>query len=204
MIGEAKYKEILDSGLILDHYFLLCQIKTGQKLVASRRILGFTNLLTKKGYLDDGKLTQKALDFIQIYEAPSIIKKGILSRNHLPIGDWVAEVHKKCQDKLVELTGKKQIVGRVTAKGKGFPFLCNSIDLGKALASCISAYKLTDYKKIENTLLLYIERCNRQKDWFPILQYYIIKNGNSPMVTEMEGNDESMDDQDFKSSQKFV
>lgn len=75
MIGEAKYKEILDSGLILDHYFLLCQIKTGQKLVASRRILGFTNLLTKKGYLDDGKLTQKALDFIQIYEAPSIIKK---------------------------------------------------------------------------------------------------------------------------------
>jgi hypothetical protein len=80
--------------------------------------------------------------------------------------------------------------------------LCNAVDMGKVLSTCISNYKLNDYNKIEKVLLRHIENCNDSGQWFPLMRYFILKNGMSDMVTAME-NDETTGT-DFKSSQKFV
>ena len=190
MINDQKYNEVLENGLILDHFHVLCSIRDGTTLPDNRRIKGFINLLNKKGYLDDMKITEKAITFLEnagkepIENEPPLKVELIKNPNTpLKITDWVAKLHIKCQDKLFELTG-------------------NVIDLGKVLSSCISSYKLTDNDKIEKTIISYIERCAKTNKWLPILRYYILKNGMSSLVTDME-NDEP-DDSSYKSSQKFI
>lgn len=209
MINDQKYNEVLENGLILDHFHVLCSIRDGTTLPDNRRIKGFINLLNKKGYLDDMKITEKAITFLEnagkepIENEPPLKVELIKNPNTpLKITDWVAKLHIKCQDKLFELTGKKQQVGKVDKLDKGYPFLPNVIDLGKVLSSCISSYKLTDNDKIEKTIISYIERCAKTNKWLPILRYYILKNGMSSLVTDME-NDEP-DDSSYKSSQKFI
>jgi hypothetical protein len=78
MINDEKYKEILDNGLILDHYQILCNIRDGIQLVDNKRIQGFVNLLVKKGYIEDNKITDKAIELLAIYneEEKIVVKKG--------------------------------------------------------------------------------------------------------------------------------
>ncbi len=213
MINDKKYKEVLDSGLILDHYHVLCSIRDGTSLLENRRVQGFINLLTKKGYLDDMKLTEKGSKFIGEVEEKIITpsepvvevaapKVELLKPPTNKLGDWVADLHTHCQDKLMELTGKKQQIGRVDKADKGYPFLPNVVDLGRVITACVNSYKLKDLPKVEKTIMSYIGKCSKTNKWLPILRYYILKNGMSQMVTDMENDD--TDEPDYKSSQKFV
>lgn len=199
MIDEEKYKEILDNGLLLDHYFVLCNIKNGVKMTSSPRIKGFVNLLHKKGYLTDGELTEKAVDLIQNC---SFFEPTPVDERKVDLGTWASQLHKKCENKMVSLTGKRQIRDKID--GTPYSFLPNPIDLSKVLMKVVTLYKLKDLDKIEKTIMSFIEERSRSGKWFPTLQYYIMKNNKSSMVTDMESLEESTEADQFKSTQKFV
>lgn len=192
MIDKEKYKEILEKGLILDHYFLLCTLKKNEEVVKTKRIQGFINLLSKKGYLtEDLKLTEKAED-IMITGVPktTLIKHGCLVRKQIDLGDWGKEIHKKCQEKLVELTGKSQVTSKIDKEKKGYAFLCNAVDLSNSLSKMILKYSVKDFELIEKTMLRHIEVCNDTGNWFPLMHYYVLKNGTSQLYTDMTSNEE--------------
>lgn len=195
MIPDEKYKSLLDNGLILDHYFLLCNIKNDIKPVDSKRIQGFFNLLTKKGYIEDDKLTEKGLKLVETGK-----------EEKFDYGEWVLKLYADIQDKLVELTGKKQVMSQVKLGTKSYPFLENVKTLNDKLTKVISTYKLRDYEVIEKAIMKYIQECNDSDHWFPQLHYWILKDGGSRMITAIENakDEEEEEKQDDSGTQKFL
>lgn len=200
MIDVEKYKTILDEGLLLDHYVLLCDIRDGRPVLRNKRVQGFINLMHKKGYIDEGTLTDKAFRILGGTPEPKVVVfqegKEIVEEKKidpkLSYYDWVVQLHRKCESKLVERTGKRQVRDRID--GKPYSFLPNPTDLGKVILRAIESYKLKDLQKIEDTILKYVDRCAKVNKWFPILGYYIMKNSMSTMVTDMDSDDEESGD----------
>lgn len=192
MITNEKYNEVLNSGLSLDHYFVLECISNGTELVKNKRIQGFINLLNKKGYLEDDKLTKKAQNLLGRIRI--LIKTGDIS-------SFAKQLHAKCKTKLESLTGKSQVVD--TINKKPYSFLPNSVDLERSLIRFVREYKVNDFDKIEKAIMSYIERCNDARSWFPVLQYYIIKNNQSALMTDID-SDNIQETSNFKSSQKLL
>lgn len=203
MIGSQKYKEVLDSGLMLDHYFLLCSIKNGEKVPNTKRVQGFLNLLIKKDYVKDDAITEKGLNLVENCEfATQILVKD---KGNIDLGSWASNLHALCQDKLVKLTGSKQVMAKMeNGKKGGYPFLCNATDMTKALGKIIILYKLTDYDKIQKTVLNFIDRCYNTSHWFPLMQYYIIKENKSLLVTDLDADEQDLESSGFVSTQKLV
>jgi len=209
MIQDEKYKEVLEGGLLLDHYFLLCQVKNGKKLINNKRIDGFINLLIKKGYLNfDNTLTEKGLTLVEDCGVNTIVVSVTEEttaeprKTEIDFEIWALALHKKCQDKLYDLTKQRQV--RAKIEKKSYSFIPNATDLKKVLAKTIILYKLKDYDKIESTILWYIKDSVTNNDFFPLLQYYILKNGQSAMVTDMQSNVNTGPDAGFKSNQKLI
>lgn len=204
MIEDKDYKEILEQGLLLDHYFLLCNLKHGRKLVNTKRIQGFINLLTKKDFIREGVLTEKGLDLVEncVFSEKIIVPTAEESKKETDFGTWAAELHKKCQDKMFELVRQRQV--KAKWEKRTYNFLCNVTDFAKVLKKAMDLYKLKDYERIEKAILGHIIKRNNENHWFPLMQYYIMKNGASQMVTDIENGVETIEDQDFKSSQKFI
>lgn len=198
MIEIEKYRMILDQGLLLDHYALLLSVRNGGELVKSRRMQGFINLMHKKGYIEDGVLTEKANALLAgepkkeefpIVSTPlASMANTIQSKveKKFDYAGWVIKLHEKCEEKIEKATGKKQVRDKID--GKPYAFLPNITDLGKTLLKVIQTYKLKDFNRIESTVLNYISSCAKLGKWFPILQYYIMKNGLSAMVTDMDSD----------------
>lgn len=208
-LDDRTYVEILESGLLLDHYFLLCNIKNGRALVNTKRIKGFVNLLTKKGYIENDELTEKGFDLVQNCGFAEVISVPTQEEKQVQVdfGTWVAELHKKLVDKIYSLTSSRQVRTRIPGEKKMYSFLCGSTDLGKVLAKVIKLYGIKDYPKIESTLLRHVDNCARANDWFPLMQYYIGKTKSgvflSDLVTDMD-NDENIAETGFKSNQKLI
>lgn len=190
MIDATKYQEVLDTGLTLDHYHILAILREGGGLPDNKRVQGFINLLSKKGYIEEGALTEKAFELIESYvvtvtdcttTAPEVSKEG-----KVDFGKWVKQLHEKCQEKLKVLTGSSQVRSKVNAKDRGYPFLCNVVDLGKVLYKVISMYKLKDLDAIERCILGHIENCHAGRNYFPLVRYYVMKDGMSNLVTDLE------------------
>lgn len=198
MIKNEEYDSLLKAGLILDHYYILCNIKNGIKPLENKRIQGFINLLTKKGYIEDDKITEAGLLLVENCEIPVEAKGEIRT-----FATWTTDLHAKLQQKLKELTGATQMRAQID-KGKYYSWLPNAIDLGKVLQRVITAYKLKDYDKIEQCLLKYVEDCKAKNAWFPILQYYIMKDGTSRLVTDLESETDEAVTGEYKSPQKFI
>lgn len=100
--------------------------------------------------------------------------------------DYYSNLHKKLQDKLFELTGKKQKM----LMGKYY-FLCGKEDLRYKLEGVIKKYKLEDKNKIEDILVKYVERCHKAGwDKVHLIEYYISKYNTSKLVTDYENYEE--------------
>lgn len=189
MIKIDKYNEILDAGLLLDHFILLCNMRDCEPMSTNKRMEGFRNLLCKRGYIYNDELTDKAFRLIgdniveEVITTSSSTTSTSTMLDTFDYGKWVLELHKKCREKLIEHTGKGQV--RDFIASKQYPFLPNSTDLGHTILRTVKAYKLSDFDKIEKTILRYIDSCAKAKNWFPILGYYIMKNGVSTLVTDM-------------------
>jgi hypothetical protein len=205
MLNIEKYEKLLGSGLGLDHYYILVLLYNHHPLPQHKRVEGFINLLAKKGYIAEGILTAEALDLVQdeIFNVTLVsptTTTTTLAASQLEYNDWVAELHLKLQEKLVELTGKKQVRDKIKG-GSSFSFLCNQLDLGKNLRKVVQLYKLKDSDRplIEKTLFHHMESCNKAQSWFPLVYYYIFKDGKSQLVTDMEGALEVSEDHNFNS-----
>lgn len=216
MISTEKYKELMNNGLMLDHYLVLSFIKAEKTLPDLKRIQGFKNLLVLKGFLtEDSIITEKGNKLLKTIEPEPVVvvattttttmspdyveRKFVIPQNS--IAAFAEKLHEKCQNKILELTGKKQV--RPEIDKKTYSFLPNSYDFGKVLTKAILMYKIKDYTKVEKAILRYIEKCHSENNWFPLMQYFILKNNTSPMVTFM---DEEHDDfsKEKGSNQNFV
>lgn len=203
MISLEQYKKVLDNGLLLDHYMVLCNLRDGTEMPRSKRIQGFINLLNKKGYIEDGALTEKAFEVIDIY--PSIkVKEEEIETPKFDFGGWAKELHAKCKTKIFELTGKHQVMAKIQKTDKkGYRFIDGVDDFASRLFTCIQKYKLKDMDAIEKAILNHIDTCHSSNNWFPLLKYYISKQGEgSPLVTDIENGIEATIES--KSTQKFV
>jgi hypothetical protein len=191
MISTEKYEKLLTNGLSLDHYHVLSCIYRGDKLPNLKRIKGFFNYLTMKGYLLEGILTEQAIDLVQdeVYLSSTTTTTTVVEGN-FNYNDWVLALHGKIQNKIMDLTGKIQVRDKI--QGKSYSFLCNSTDLGKNLQKVIKLYKLDSrhIDSIESALLKHVEDCNRARNWFPVIYYYIFKDGKSQLVTDLDNIEE--------------
>lgn len=198
MIDVEKYKVILNEGLLLDHYMVLCDIRDGKPILSNKRVQGFINLLHKKGYIEEGILTEKAGRILGgIPESKSMIMEEVqkaskISKEKMSFFDWVVQLHGKCEAKLIDKIGRRQVRPRID--GKPYSFLPNPTDLGKVIWRAVETYKLKDLEKVEITILKYMDKCAKANNWFPILGYYIMKNSMSPMVTDMESDEDETTD----------
>jgi hypothetical protein len=185
-----KYEKLLNEGLCLDHYYILVMLYNNQKLPTHKRIQGFANVLIKRGYLLEGNvLSDKALELIHediLTDVTfSTTTTTTVNPKTLDFNDWVFDLHGRLQGKLVELTGKKQVRGRING-GNPQSFLCNPQDLGSNLKKIIAKYKIDDREAIEKALIAHIEGCFKANNWFPLIYYYIFKDGASKLVTDLE------------------
>jgi hypothetical protein len=205
MIDVEKYKRILDEGLLLDHYMLLCNIKDGKELLKSKRIQGFINLMCKKGYIEDGILTDKAMILVGSelveekkplrFEAPKQLEEEeVQDSKKVNFAYWTIALHRKCEDRILKATGKRQM--RPKVEGVAYSYLPNPTDLGRVIMRAIGAYKLKDLEKIEKAILAYVDRCIKADRWTPLLGYYIMKKDMSTMVTDMDNLEEEDSDKD--------
>jgi len=199
MIEMEKYEEVLSSGLLLDHYFLLCRLKNKKTILSTKRVKGFINLLNKKGYLDGEDLTEKAIDLIQ--NCGDDLEEKVENETR-SISEFSTSLYSDCQNLLFELVGKKQMIAKMAGQRKGYSFLPNEVDFNKRLQKVIRLYKLEDLDKIKKTILNHIKKCNEEGHWFPIMHYYIIKDSYSQLVTDYNNDDEEITN--VVSSQKFV
>jgi hypothetical protein len=76
---------------------------------------------------------------------------------------------------------------RKEIKGTMYSLLPNVKDFSQKLRQCIKKYKITDFDKMEKCLIKHIETLD-----FPILNYYILKDGVSKLVTDMENYEEEV------------
>lgn len=205
MIDVKQYERILDAGLLLDHYFLLCDVQNGRQLLNRKRVQGFHNLLCKKGYIEDGVLTDLALKLLDcdvlVGARPSVrfVEEEEVEEDNFDYAEWVINLHRKCVACIMKATGKRQ--ARPVIEGVTYSFLPNATDLGSSILRAIKKYNLKDYDKIEKCILKFVNKCAKSGKWYPLLNYYIIKEQKgkatiSKMATDMDGleDEDEVDD----------
>lgn len=210
-MNTEKYREILNSGLMLDHYLILCKISSNREIPYTDRVRGFLNLLVKKGYIDnDHGLTEKGIDFVQdcdfAEEATSTIEITTESTTTVQttkeeLKSKLEDIYNKCKERVKFHTGRYQVRARIDSKY--YSFFPNITDFMKVANKVVTLYKVRDLELMEKTLIAYIDRCASANNWLPLFNYYIFKNGTSTLVTDME-NPDSSGGESFKSSQKFI
>ncbi len=186
-LAQEHFLQLLKQNISLNHLYLLEMAYENIDLVNgdvkySAIIQGLQrkNLLSKEGKItEEGKALYNSL----FLEAVNVkITKLAVDR------EGIGNLHKKLEDKLLSLKGKKQM--RVDVLGTKYSFLPNERDLIDRLVGVISKYKLSDFERIEKTLLSYIENCYKRNSWTPLLAYYIEKNNQSRMVTDYNNLEE--------------
>lgn len=139
----------------------------------------FSNLdykeLKEQGLVDfECKITKKGEEILN-----KCLKEDEKVSNKI---DKYQELHKKLQNKLIELTGSKQ-----KTLNKKYSFLCNSQDLAFKLSKVIKKYKLNDWNKIESLLLQHIYNSYKANwEYVLLIEYYIEKNNSSKLATDYE------------------
>lgn len=210
-IDDKIFEEVLKSGLSLDHYYILYKMKKQEKIeVFPDLIKGMINILEKRGYCIKDRITEKGIELVgndEVAASEKISKKADLKSEDF--SKWCKSLHGKCQQKLYDLTTLRQMRVKIPGSSKAYSFLPGDIDLEKILAKVFALYKLSDREKVENTILSYIENCAKSNNWFPLLQYYIIRfdpsrTATSKLVADMTGESDEKRDNNSPSSQKFV
>lgn len=181
-----KFQNLLEKGWSLDHIFILENIASLADNNGFPRGAALLQTLFRKGMVSESytitELGKQLLEYANNEEIVEIVKT-----TKPKIAEGIESLHKKLEDRIVALTGKKQI--RVNVLGKTYPFLCNEQDLEARIRKVMIKYKLTDFQKIEDCLLGYIESCHKRKSYSPLIIYYIVKTRDgvetSQMVTDI-------------------
>lgn len=177
-----KFQNLLEKGWSLDHIFVL----ENGPCSDYPRMAAICQKLFRKGVVDEmGCITKEGKELLEYAHNESIVE--IVKTAKPKIAEGIESLHKKLEDRILALTGKKQM--RVLVIGKTYPFLCGKEELEARVKKVMIKYKLTDFQKIEDCLLGYIESCYKRKNWAPLLHYYVskIRDGveTSQMVTDI-------------------
>ena len=156
------------------------------------KVSGWKVLLEKNGFISDGTLTQKADVYISEYN--SLINKEV--KDSFSVDNWCKEVHVKLKELLLKLTGKEQV--RAAIRDKSYSFLCNEKDFTKRMKDFLKKYDVKDFVKLEKVMYMYVNSCHKQKSWFPLMEYYIIKDGYSKLATDYDSFIELVEEEDEK------
>ena len=158
----TNIKFLFASGLDFNHLFVLQNLNN---LPEINKVIGWYELLKKRDYItEDGILTQKSQQLISLFlkKDENFIKSEIKEESKLTFSQWVAELHTKLQNKILELTGSKQVNLIFDGKPTKHPYFCSVVDLEGKLKKFISRYKMEDLKRIEHLLLKHCEVRNQK------------------------------------------
>ncbi len=187
-----EYKALYKEGLRLDDLFLLLLIERGKGQDTGEILLGALGKLRIKGLATETwQLTHRGTEVIDRHLRlhPARVVKPRIPEGMLVTEFSAKAVHEKLVAKMIALTGKKQKM----IQGK-YAFLCNETDLALRVKQVAIRYKVFDWGNIEKTLLQHIERSHKANwDKVMLMEYYILKNGVSKMITDLENDDEFPD-----------
>jgi hypothetical protein len=174
---KEQLEWILDKGIDCNQMTLLLLYPD---LPEHIKVSGWKVLLEKNGFIADNTLTQKADVYISEYS--SLIEKGV--KDSFSVDNWCKEIHTNIKTLLVTLTGKEQV--RASIRDKSYSFLCNEKDFTKRMKDFLKKYNIKDFVKLEKVIYMYVRSCHKQKSWFPLMEYYIIKDGYSKLATDYD------------------
>lgn len=178
-----KYKELLAAKYSLDVLWGLKFLKDGEEIpenikqgIKRKEWIDENNIITPLGEGMLGYLEGNG----EAPPEPSVNKEEL----------FTLTLRKKLQDRLFELTKKKQIMGF-----GGKYFMPTEPELRKALNDFVKyGYReLYNEEKIEKVLLIHIRNCFKKKSYSPAIQYYIIKDKvKSEMASALENFEEGI------------
>lgn len=158
-----------------------------------------TDLLTKGYIYPDLSITIKTrgiLAEIAIKEPKSVSSKIDNS------GLNAILIFTQLQHKLLELTGNKQKTDKI--QGKSYSFLPNLVDFQERLIKVCKKYKITEEEKILKVLISYICQCHKQNNWFPTMEYYLLKDGKSRFYTDYDNFEDKQEEIEVKIEPKDI
>lgn len=188
-----KEEFLFASGLDFNHLYVLQNINN---LPEVNRLTGYYNVLVGKGYIDSGVLSDKGQEIVSLFmqKEEDFIKNEINNQiseevkeiqKPLSFSQWAADLYKKLQDKLQDVTGNKNPNLVFEGKPTKYPYLCSVLDLEGKLKKFIGKYTMTDLERIEKLLLKHCEIRNQK------IMRYIIKEGNE------KGSDMALDYENY-------
>lgn len=180
MLDKSLIKKLLDNNIEILTYIILKDVESEKNdYVVDPDFQDYIKLLVKDDLLSsNSKLTVKSKELLAALTVPD--NKYV---------DFYEFLHKRLVERLIKLTGKKQI----KLQGK-YSFMPNVKDLTLKLQKVIKKYNIEDYQKIEKVLLKYIDLCYRANfDKVMLIEYYIMKDNSSKFATDYEDFDENED-----------
>lgn len=181
-----QFNWVLKKGLDINQMICLLLLSQGESFENPHiKVVGWLNILEKNQLILNKKLTEKGDIYIAEYLTIPSIEPPETSFN---LEVWVSQLHEKLKGKLKELTGASQ--KRAKIRTQSYSFLCNEKDLLTKIKSFLKTYKTNNYTKIEKTLLNHINICHKSDSWFPLIEYYIMKDGTSKLATDMDSIEE--------------
>lgn len=180
-ISTEELKEIYAAGLNLMGLYVLQAIHKGQDLSGVKgEIEGIRGMLELKGYIQEGIISEQGMTLLgKLTEKAAVPVSG-----HFDV--IVRDIHESLQVRLMKLTGKPQ--KRIQGK---YSFLCNQVDLGRKLQLLSARYGKQDWTKVKAALLNHVERSHKAGwDRVYLIEYYIMKEGSSKLITDMQSMDE--------------
>jgi hypothetical protein len=157
-------------NISLEKYFLLKIIEDCSLSFFKENYLELLVKLKIEGLVSpELQLTKKGIDLLLSVESKNV-----------KIPTNFDELHKKCKAELKKLTGKEQYMVQ-----KKYSFIPNVVDFNNKLKQVVSKYKLKDSKRIEDLLLLHINKAVEAKfEYISLLNYYISKDNKSQLADD--------------------
>lgn len=142
--------------------------------------------LRNQGYLDNREIPEITVKTKTLFQKI----EGISTDNSKFDFD---RLHEKLQNILLKHTGRKQKL----LQGK-YQYLPNKADLKNRVLKVAKQYKLTDFNRVEELLIQYVNNCVKKNfEYTQTLEYYILKDKSSKLVTDYENFEEVETKQEF-------
>lgn len=179
----TQFEWVLSKGIDINLMTCLLLIHEGNKLsnCSDIKVKSWMLLLKKHQLLTESEVvTEKGEIYISEYNN---LSKNIVA-DSFNFDVWCEQLHEKLKERLLKLTGKSQKVSKI--RQASYSYLCNVKDLTKKLKGFVKVYNVKNYQKIEDGLLNYINKCHKEDSWFPLIEYYIMKDGTSKLATDFD------------------
>jgi len=191
-INVEELSKAVNKFITVEQYIVLKIIEDGCLYLFPNNLFAATIVgLKSSGYIySETQLTPKGKELLKEISGEKMSKKVDTGINQLYIA---------CQEELQKLVGKKQKTSKIN--GKSYSFLPNFVDFQDKIEKSCKKYQLNDKEQLKKVLLQYINKCHKEDNWFPILEYYIMKDGHSKLATDYVSFEEI---QEIKQNNKGV